>query len=593
MGSGASMGSGANSTVRLVSTNTDLRGVDSIGREVRGNALSLVSSRQAWKSPGASTHLVKSLEKTQDDHYVGVKDVEKNLKEAEEKAKEQENQLAKCEGTILDPTEDAACVEENLNVVEITADDEIPSEETIEATKQLAKCEGTILDPTEDAACVEENLNVVKITADDEIPSEETIEATNQSVCWDGRSWSQAPDSAMLAVNPFKLAKCEETILDPTEDAACVEENLNVVEITADDEIPSEETIEATKQLIQTLEAELERTQQELSFMLAKCEGTILDPTEDAACVEENLNVVEITADDEIPSEETIEAKKQLIQTLEAELERTQQELSFMLAKCEETILDPTEDAACVEENLNVVEITADDKIPCEETIEAKNQLIQTLEAELERTQQELSFMKLKHKRRIRKAQKQLLDSKKAASLSILELQSQIKSISEGSHPSADVVSLYGHYGLSGEVSRAHSGHSLIAEMSSQVSHQQDTIKQLEQILAQRERKIIELEGQLQALGITADKNYQPDTEETGNGQYEEVNVMESDIDFGRLLSPFPSAALLTSAKDGIAFRHLDNVSVYHGQGYQEKSSPVASCRRNGSLTPPSGVSQC
>ncbi|XP_075456492.1 uncharacterized protein LOC142495188 isoform X6 [Ascaphus truei] len=544
MGSGASMGSGANSTVRLVSTNTDLRGVDSIGREVRGNALSLVSSRQAWKSPGASTHLVKSLEKTQDDHYVGVKDVEKNLKEAEEKAKEQENQLAKCEGTILDPTEDAACVEENLNVVEITADDEIPSEETIEATKQRIRM------------------------------LEAELKRTKQELS-------------------FMLAKCEETILDPTEDAACVEENLNVVEITADDEIPSEETIEATKQLIQTLEAELERTQQELSFMLAKCEGTILDPTEDAACVEENLNVVEITADDEIPSEETIEAKKQLIQTLEAELERTQQELSFMLAKCEETILDPTEDAACVEENLNVVEITADDKIPCEETIEAKNQLIQTLEAELERTQQELSFMKLKHKRRIRKAQKQLLDSKKAASLSILELQSQIKSISEGSHPSADVVSLYGHYGLSGEVSRAHSGHSLIAEMSSQVSHQQDTIKQLEQILAQRERKIIELEGQLQALGITADKNYQPDTEETGNGQYEEVNVMESDIDFGRLLSPFPSAALLTSAKDGIAFRHLDNVSVYHGQGYQEKSSPVASCRRNGSLTPPSGVSQC
>ncbi|XP_075456428.1 uncharacterized protein LOC142495174 isoform X5 [Ascaphus truei] len=557
MGSGASMGSGANSTVRLVSTNTDLRGVASIGREVRGNALSLVSSSQAWKY-GASTHLVESLEKTQDDHYVGVKDVEKNLKEAEEKAKEQENQLAKCEGTILDPTEDAACVEENLNVVEITADDEIPSEETIEAKKQrirtleaelkrikqelssmLAKCEGTILDPTQDAACVEENLNVVEITADDEIPSEETIEAKNQ------------------------LAKCEGTILDPTEDAACVEENLNVVEITADDEIPSEETIEATNQLAKCEGTILDPTEDaacveenlnvveipaddkipseetiEAKNQLAKCEGTILDPTEDAACVEENLNVVEITADDEIPSEETIEATKQL-------------------AQCEGTILDPTEDAACIEENLNVVEITADDEIPSEETIEAKNQRIRTLEAELKRTKQELSFMKLKHKRRIRKTQKQLLDSRKAASLSILELQSQIKNISEGSLPSAEVVSLHG---LSGEVSRAHSGQSLIAEMSSQVSHQQETINQLEEILAQRERKITQLEAELQSLEITADQNYQPDTEETGNGQYEEVNVLESDIDFGRLLSPFPSGTLPTTAKEGNASRHLDNV---------------------------------
>ncbi|XP_031221596.1 LOW QUALITY PROTEIN: coiled-coil domain-containing protein 192 [Mastomys coucha] len=125
-----------------------------------------------------------------------------------------------------------------------------------------------------------------------------------------------------------------------------------------------------------------------------------------------------------------------------------------------------------------------------------KDKCIEKLQAEVKASQEKLNAHKLKHRKAVKKLQTDLAIAKQEAAITVLELNEKIMTLCEGRpfpRASNSVEVLYG--GLP-PVEESDRKVTLIMELSTQLSLQTEKITQLEDVLAEKEKKIEELEAE-------------------------------------------------------------------------------------------------
>ncbi|EGW13079.1 hypothetical protein I79_021802, partial [Cricetulus griseus] len=100
---------------------------------------------------------------------------------------------------------------------------------------------------------------------------------------------------------------------------------------------------------------------------------------------------------------------------------------------------------------------------------------------------------KLKHKKTVKKLQTDLAIAKQEAAITVLELNEKIKTLCDGKPFPRESNSVEVLYGGLPPVEECDRKISLIMELSTQLSLQTEKITQLEEVLAEKERKIEEL----------------------------------------------------------------------------------------------------
>ncbi|XP_017655580.1 coiled-coil domain-containing protein 192 [Nannospalax galili] len=135
---------------------------------------------------------------------------------------------------------------------------------------------------------------------------------------------------------------------------------------------------------------------------------------------------------------------------------------------------------------------------PYENMAVMKDKYIEKLQAEVKATQEQLAaYIKLKHKETAKKLQTDLAIAKQEAAITVLELNEKIEMLCEGRtapRASDSLEVLYG--GLLPPVGEGDRKISFIVELSTQLSLQTEKITQLEEVLAEKERKIQQLEAE-------------------------------------------------------------------------------------------------
>ncbi|XP_051019323.1 coiled-coil domain-containing protein 192 [Acomys russatus] len=126
-----------------------------------------------------------------------------------------------------------------------------------------------------------------------------------------------------------------------------------------------------------------------------------------------------------------------------------------------------------------------------------KDKCIEQLQAEVKASQEKLTAHKLKHKKTVKKLQTDLAIAKQEAAITVLELNEKIKTLCEGRPFPRAANSVEVLYGGLPPVEEGDRKISLIMELSTQLSLQTEKITQLEEVLAEKEKKIEELEAEL------------------------------------------------------------------------------------------------
>nr|XP_025148820.1 coiled-coil domain-containing protein 192 isoform X2 [Bubalus bubalis] len=189
------------------------------------------------------------------------------------------------------------------------------------------------------------------------------------------------------------------------------------------------------------------------------------------------------------------------LKTLEICLKEAEEKakvLSEQLAVSEGTKSKLLEQVSWLEKKLEALDCREDSGEPYKKMVLAKDQCIEKLQAEVKASQEQLAAYKLKHKRKLKKLQTDLATAKQEAAITVLELNEKIKTLCEGKLAPRD-SSLEGSCGGLPPVEEGGRKISLIMELSTQVSLQNERITQLEEVLEEKERKIQQLEAEREA----------------------------------------------------------------------------------------------
>uniref|UniRef100_A0A8B9WW13 Coiled-coil domain containing 192 n=1 Tax=Bos mutus grunniens TaxID=30521 RepID=A0A8B9WW13_BOSMU len=190
------------------------------------------------------------------------------------------------------------------------------------------------------------------------------------------------------------------------------------------------------------------------------------------------------------------------LKTLEICLKEAEEKakvLSEQLAVSEGTKSKLLEQVSWLEKKLEALDCREDSGEPYKKMILAKDQCIEKLQAEVEASQEQLAAYKLKHKRKLKKLQTDLATAKQDAAITVLELNEKIKTLCEGKLAPREDSSLEESCGGLPPVEDGDRKVSLIMELSTQVSLQNERITQLEEVLEEKERKIQQLEAEREA----------------------------------------------------------------------------------------------
>ncbi|XP_021070632.1 LOW QUALITY PROTEIN: coiled-coil domain-containing protein 192 [Mus pahari] len=125
-----------------------------------------------------------------------------------------------------------------------------------------------------------------------------------------------------------------------------------------------------------------------------------------------------------------------------------------------------------------------------------KDKCIEKLQAEVKASQERLNVHKLKHKKAVKKLQTDLAIAKQEAAITVLELNEKIMTLCKGRPFPQATNSVEELYGGLPPVEESDRKVSLIMELSTQLSLQTEKITQLEDVLAEKEKKIEELEAE-------------------------------------------------------------------------------------------------
>ncbi|XP_040097693.1 coiled-coil domain-containing protein 192 isoform X2 [Oryx dammah] len=189
------------------------------------------------------------------------------------------------------------------------------------------------------------------------------------------------------------------------------------------------------------------------------------------------------------------------LETLEICLKEAEEKakvLSEQLAVSEGTKSKLLEQVSWLEKKLETLDCREDSGEPYKKMVLAKDQCIEKLQAEVKSSQEQLAAHKLKHKRKLKKLQTDLATTKQEAAITVLELNEKIKTLCEGKLAPRD-SSLEESCGGLPPVEEGDRKISLIMELSTQVSLQNEKITQLEEVLEEKERKIQQLEAEQEA----------------------------------------------------------------------------------------------
>ncbi|XP_055399895.1 coiled-coil domain-containing protein 192 [Bubalus kerabau] len=190
------------------------------------------------------------------------------------------------------------------------------------------------------------------------------------------------------------------------------------------------------------------------------------------------------------------------LKTLEICLKEAEEKakvLSEQLAVSEGTKSKLLEQVSWLEKKLEALDCREDSGEPYKKMVLAKDQCIEKLQAEVKASQEQLAAYKLKHKRKLKKLQTDLATAKQEAAITVLELNEKIKTLCEGKLAPREDSSLEGSCGGLPPVEEGGRKISLIMELSTQVSLQNERITQLEEVLEEKERKIQQLEAEREA----------------------------------------------------------------------------------------------
>uniref|UniRef100_M3XKV4 Coiled-coil domain containing 192 n=1 Tax=Latimeria chalumnae TaxID=7897 RepID=M3XKV4_LATCH len=145
-----------------------------------------------------------------------------------------------------------------------------------------------------------------------------------------------------------------------------------------------------------------------------------------------------------------------------------------------------------------------------EETLYAKEQCIQRLEAELKMMHGQIETLKIKKKRKLKKLQIQLIEAKQEAAVTAMEFKEQLQRLQEEQatrgKPQEEQPSSKSSSRSPERDQEADSRVCLIVELSNQVSQQQERINHLEKALEEKETKIKGLEAELQLFSLVGAK---------------------------------------------------------------------------------------
>ncbi|XP_061278894.1 coiled-coil domain-containing protein 192 isoform X4 [Bos javanicus] len=177
----------------------------------------------------------------------------------------------------------------------------------------------------------------------------------------------------------------------------------------------------------------------------------------------------------------------------------TQQRNTIPLAVSEGTKSKLLEQVSWLEKKLEALDCREDSGEPYKKMVLAKDQCIEKLQAEVNASQEQLAAYKLKHKRKLKKLQTDLATAKQEAAITVLELNEKIKTLCEGKLAPREDPSLEESCGGLPPVEDGDRKISLIMELSTQVSLQNERITQLEEVLEEKERKIQQLEAEREA----------------------------------------------------------------------------------------------
>ncbi|XP_053422867.1 coiled-coil domain-containing protein 192 [Nycticebus coucang] len=179
------------------------------------------------------------------------------------------------------------------------------------------------------------------------------------------------------------------------------------------------------------------------------------------------------------------------------EAEEKAKALSEQLAVSEGTKSKLLKQVSSLEEKLQALGHKEASGEPYEKMVLVKDQYIEKLQAEVKASQEQLIAHKLKHKKKMKKLQIDLVTAKQEAAITVLELNEKIKALCEGKPaPREGNLMMEEFSGGLPPVEEGDRKISLIMELSTQVSLQTEKITQLEEVLEEKEKKIEQLEAE-------------------------------------------------------------------------------------------------
>ncbi|XP_041128998.1 coiled-coil domain-containing protein 192-like [Polyodon spathula] len=209
-----------------------------------------------------------------------------------------------------------------------------------------------------------------------------------------------------------------------------------------------------------------------------------------------------------------ITALEELKQQLK-ETEDCGKRLEHQLAEANVTNMEISAQKTGLEEQLEILKNKRSSMDVFEGSVNDIDKHVQRLEAEVKESQEHITILKQRNKRKVKKLQTELVQAKQEAALVAIEMKEKIQSIEErhstrGKERSCHVESEFS----SGEKNRL----CLILELSSQVSQQQASINRLEAALEQKDVKLKELEAAHAILVHAAECNKLSSSKQPGSG---------------------------------------------------------------------------
>ncbi|XP_064609917.1 uncharacterized protein LOC135473915 [Liolophura sinensis] len=145
-------------------------------------------------------------------------------------------------------------------------------------------------------------------------------------------------------------------------------------------------------------------------------------------------------------------------------------------------------------EYLNTQHQLASQKSNCEETLHAKDQYIRQLEHETASGHEELTKLRVKHKKKVRFLSMRLAEAKQETSIHLLELKDVINRLTEENSSLHEKLHKCGTQGAKSHFAESNSqedGRSkLVLELSQELNEQSDRIEELEKMLCERDQAI-------------------------------------------------------------------------------------------------------